>query len=127
MWYKRHKFRQLVGELADIWPVSTKDEQEAGIKQDMYTFWNAIGVWFYNLTPIAILIYHRARGVPSQLGYVYQLSYPFDKTKPIYHEIAYVFESCAGKVIAFKPVVHVPVTGMPSTTGQIFDALYCYH
>lgn len=62
----------------------------------VYTFLNVMGVLLYNLTPIAILVYHKLRGAPSQLGYVWQLAYPFDKTKPIYHELVYVFETCAG-------------------------------
>lgn len=65
----------------------------------MYAFWNVLGVWLYNLTPIAILFYHKLRGLPAELGFVWQLSYPFDKTKPVYHELVYIFETCSGEYV----------------------------
>lgn len=33
IWYKRHIFRQLVMELADIWPVELSDKEAAAIKR----------------------------------------------------------------------------------------------
>ncbi|KAJ0181129.1 hypothetical protein K1T71_003214 [Dendrolimus kikuchii] len=106
IWYMRHTFRKLVDELADIWPVSVLDKEAKNIKNDsltslrrrqiMYAFWNVLGVWLYNLTPIAVLLYRKIRGIPSELGFVWQLAYPFDKTKPVYHEIVYIFETCSG-------------------------------
>ncbi|XP_075986147.1 odorant receptor 4-like [Anticarsia gemmatalis] len=105
IWYKRHTFRQLMSELAEIWPVSIKNA-EAEIKynslsalkhrQNLYAFWNILGVWFYNLTPIALLIYRKARGVPAALGYVWQMYYPFDKTQLLPHIAVYIFETLAG-------------------------------
>ncbi|XP_037872063.1 odorant receptor 4 isoform X3 [Bombyx mori] len=108
IWYKRNTFKQLVEELAVIWPVSIKDEVAAQIKRDslsalklrqfLYAFWNVLGVWLYNLTPIAILLYRKMRGTPGELGFVWQLLYPFDKTQPIFHEIVYVFETFSGVI-----------------------------
>ncbi|CAH2267143.1 jg2881 [Pararge aegeria aegeria] len=63
-----------------------------------YAFWNILGVWLYNLTPIVIYIYHKIQGAPAHLGYIWHLSYPFDKTQPVYHELAFVFEVYAGVV-----------------------------
>lgn len=62
----------------------------------MYAFWNILGVWLYNLTPIALLVYRKIRGLPAALGYVWQMYYPFDKTRPITHTIVYIFETVAG-------------------------------
>ncbi|XP_047036578.1 odorant receptor 4-like [Helicoverpa zea] len=106
IWYKRHTFRQLVVELAEIWPVSIKDKDSVEVKRNslsalkhrqfMYAFWNILGVWLYNLTPLALLAYRKIRGVPMELGYVWQMSYPFDKTQPVVHIFVYIFETCAG-------------------------------
>ncbi|CAH0699117.1 unnamed protein product [Spodoptera exigua] len=106
IWYKRHTFRQLVVELAEIWPVSFKDRDGVEIKRNslstlkhrqlLYAFWNILGVWLYNLTPIVVLVYRKLRGMPAALGYVWQMAYPFDKTKPAVHGIVYIFETCAG-------------------------------
>ncbi|XP_050553229.1 odorant receptor 4-like [Spodoptera frugiperda] len=106
IWYKRHTFRQLVVELAEIWPASIRDRDGVEIKRNslstlkhrqfLYAFWNILGVWLYNLTPIAVLLYRKLRGMPAALGYVWQMAYPFDKTKPAAHGIVYIFETCAG-------------------------------
>ncbi|KAJ8734097.1 hypothetical protein PYW07_014648 [Mythimna separata] len=106
IWYKRHTFRQLVVELAEIWPVSIGDKEGVEIKlnslsalkhrQFLYAFWNILGVWLYNLTPIAVLGYRKMRGIPAALGYVWQMAYPFDKTQPVVHGLVYVFETCSG-------------------------------
>ncbi|XP_050354396.1 odorant receptor 4-like [Nymphalis io] len=108
MWYKRNIFRNLLIELADLWPTSDHDKDSIDIKrqklsrlqigQFWYAFWNILGVWLYNLTPIAILVYHRIQGTSANLGYIYHLLYPFDKTQPVYHELAFVFEALAGVV-----------------------------
>ncbi|XP_013195343.2 odorant receptor 4 [Amyelois transitella] len=106
IWYKQNNFRQVVTELADIWPVAEKDPKAAAIKdnsltslrrrQALYLFWNVLGVWLYNLTPVALHLYRLARGINSDLGYVWQIYYPFDKTKPFVHELVYIFETFAG-------------------------------
>ncbi|CAK1548291.1 unnamed protein product [Leptosia nina] len=102
LWYKRDTFKHLLIELADIWPMSEHDKGAIEIKRNKlsslrigqfwYAFWNILGLWLYNLTPIAIYLYHKIRGAPAYLDYIWHLSYPFDKTKPVYHEIVFVFE-----------------------------------
>nr|WCC57641.1 odorant receptor 51 [Papilio polytes] len=108
IWYKRNEFRQLVNELADIWPMSDDDKEEVNIKrsrtsslriaQFYYAFWNVLGVWLYNLTPIVVFVYHKVKGEPADLGYIWHMAYPFDKTKPIYHELVFIFEACGGMI-----------------------------
>ncbi|XP_045542573.1 odorant receptor 4-like [Papilio machaon] len=108
IWYKRNEFRQLVKELADIWPISDDDKEEINIKrsrtsslriaQIYYAFWNVLGVWLYNLTPIIIFVYHKLQGEAADLGFIWHMAYPFDKTKPIYHEIVFIFEACGGVI-----------------------------
>nr|WCC57390.1 odorant receptor 51 [Papilio dardanus] len=108
IWYKRNEFRQLVKELADIWPISDDDEEEINLKQSRtsslriaqfyYAFWNVLGVWLYNLTPIVVFVYHKVQGEPADLGYIWHMAYPFDKTKPIYHELVFIFEACGGMI-----------------------------
>lgn len=66
-----------------------------------YTFWNILGLWLYNLTPIFVYLYHKIRDAPAYLDYIWHLSYPFDKTKPEYHGFVFVFEMYAGKVYKF--------------------------
>nr|WCC57447.1 odorant receptor 51 [Papilio glaucus] len=108
IWYKRNEFRQLVKELADIWPMSIDDKEEINIKrsrisslrigQFYYAFWNVLGVWLYNLTPIVLYVYHIMQGMPADLGFIWHMAYPFDKTKPIYHELVFIFEACGGMI-----------------------------
>ncbi|XP_047539671.1 odorant receptor 85b-like [Vanessa atalanta] len=108
MWYKRNIFRNLLNELADLWPTSDRDKDSIDIKrqklsrlrigQFWYAFWNILGVWLYNLTPIVIYVYRKIQGTPANLGYIWHLSYPFDKTQPVYHELAFVFETFGGVV-----------------------------
>ncbi|XP_045502582.1 odorant receptor 4-like [Colias croceus] len=66
--------------------------------QFLYAFWNILGLWLYNLTPIAVYLYRKIKGMPAYLDYIWHLSYPFDKTKPVYHEIVFVFELYGGVV-----------------------------
>ncbi|XP_026764626.2 odorant receptor 4 isoform X1 [Galleria mellonella] len=106
IWYKKNTFRRVVNDLADIWPVDEKNPEAVAIKnkclstlrsrQSLYIFWNVLGVWLYNLTPVALHLYRLARGIPSDLGFVWQMYYPFDKTKPIVHEFVYIFETASG-------------------------------
>lgn len=38
-----------------------------------------------------------AEGTAAHLGYIWHLSYPFDKTQPVYYEFTFVFEMYGGK------------------------------
>ncbi|XP_059049030.1 odorant receptor 4-like [Achroia grisella] len=106
LWYKKNTFRQVVKELADIWPVAETNAKAVAIKNSslkslrsieiLYVFLNVIGVSFYTLTPVALHIYRLTRGIPTDLGYVWQLYYPFDQTKPVVHELVYMYEIFAG-------------------------------
>ncbi|XP_047514990.1 odorant receptor 4-like [Pieris napi] len=108
LWYKKDTFKHLLIELADIWPMSERDKEAVEIKrkklsrlriaQFWYAFWNILGLWLYNLTPIVVYLYHKIQGAPAYLDYIWHLSYPFDKTKPVYHEIVFVFEMYGGVV-----------------------------
>ncbi|XP_023934502.2 odorant receptor 4-like [Bicyclus anynana] len=108
IWWMRNVFRKLLTELEDLWPISDQDKDATDIKNEKlsrlriiqfwYAFWNIFGVWLYNLTPIVIYVYHKIQGAPAHLGYIWHLSYPFDKTLPVYHELAFVFECYAGTV-----------------------------
>ncbi|CAH2100023.1 unnamed protein product [Euphydryas editha] len=108
IWYKKDIFRNLINELADLWPTSSHDKDSVEIKQKKlsslrigqfsYAFWNILGLWLYNLTPVVIYVYRKIQGAPAQLGYIWHLSYPFDKTQPVYHELSFVFEICGGMV-----------------------------
>ncbi|XP_061713693.1 odorant receptor 4-like [Cydia pomonella] len=106
LWFKRHTFRRLLIDLAEIWPVTCENEEEDKIKeeslralrlgQSWYTFFNVFGVAMYNITPIGVYLYRRIQNQPSDLGYVWHATYPFDKTKSIYHEFVYAFEVFSG-------------------------------
>ncbi|CAG9110792.1 unnamed protein product [Plutella xylostella] len=106
IWYKQDIFKQLVRELADLWPVRKDDGEAAEIKQRslnalrffhiFYTAFTVLGVALYNLTPIALHAWRSARGARSELGFVWHVAYPFDKRHPVYHKIAYAFEVCSG-------------------------------
>ncbi|XP_072935448.1 odorant receptor 4-like [Epargyreus clarus] len=108
IWYKREVFKHLLKDLEDIWPVSVQDKEAAEIKRERlsalrigqfwYAFWNILGVWLYNLTPIIVYLYRKIEGKSASLGYIWLLSYPFDKTKPGYHEFAFFFEAYGGVV-----------------------------
>ncbi|XP_039745365.1 odorant receptor 4-like [Pararge aegeria] len=108
IWWTKDIFRSLLTKLEDLWPISDHDKDAVEIKNEKlsrlriiqfwYAFWNILGVWLYNLTPIVIYIYHKIQGAPAHLGYIWHLSYPFDKTQPVYHELAFVFEVYAGVV-----------------------------
>ncbi|XP_059049308.1 odorant receptor 4-like [Achroia grisella] len=106
IWYKKNSFRQVVNDLVDVWPVHETNPEAVAIKhkslaslrsrQMLYIFWNVLGVLLYSLTPVALHLYRLARGLPSELGFVWQIYYPFDKTNSIVHEFVYIFESFAG-------------------------------
>ncbi|XP_063373152.1 odorant receptor 4-like [Cydia amplana] len=106
LWFKRHTFRKLLVDLVEIWPVTCEDEEEDKIKeeslralrwgQSWYTFFNVFGVVMYNITPIGVHLYRKIQYQPSDLGYVWHATYPFDKTKDIYHEFVYAFEVFSG-------------------------------
>uniref|UniRef100_A0A0K8TVB7 Odorant receptor n=1 Tax=Epiphyas postvittana TaxID=65032 RepID=A0A0K8TVB7_EPIPO len=106
LWFKRHTFRKLIEDLEDIWPVAPENQEEEDIKQkslkdlrlgqSWYAFFNVLGVVMYNITPIGIHLYRRSRGMPSVMGYVWHVAYPFDKTQPINHVFVYAFECFAG-------------------------------
>ncbi|XP_045761166.1 odorant receptor 4-like isoform X2 [Maniola jurtina] len=108
IWWTKDIFRSLLTKLEDLWPTSDQDKDAVEIKNEKlsrlriiqfwYAFWNILGVWLYNLTPIVIYTYHKIQGGPAHLGYIWHLSYPFDKTQPVYHELAFVFEVYAGVV-----------------------------
>ncbi|KAG7304154.1 hypothetical protein JYU34_011088 [Plutella xylostella] len=121
IWYKQDIFKQLVSELADLWPVRKDDGEAAEIKQRslnalrffhiFYTAFTVLGVALYNLTPIALHAWRSARGARSELGFVWHVAYPFDKRHPVYHKIAYAFEVCSGVSSVFfmlsrEPAVH---------------------
>ncbi|XP_026764625.1 odorant receptor 4 isoform X1 [Galleria mellonella] len=106
LWYKKNTFRQVVKELADIWPIVETNPEVVIIKDNSlktlrsreiaYIAWNVLGVWFFILTPVMLHLYRLARGTPSNLGLVWRLYYPFDATKPFIHEFVYVFEIISG-------------------------------
>ncbi|XP_059049028.1 odorant receptor 4-like [Achroia grisella] len=111
LWYKKNTFRQVVKELADIWPVAEKNPKAVAIKnsslkslrsvETLYVYLTIIGACFYNLTPVVLHIYRLIRGIPTDLGYVWQLYYPFDKSKPVVHEFVYIYEVSAGMACVF--------------------------
>ncbi|OWR42350.1 putative odorant receptor OR12 [Danaus plexippus plexippus] len=108
IWYKRNIFRKRINELVDLWPMDLQDDESNKIKREKlsrlrigqicYCFWNVLGVWLYNLTPVVIYVYHKIQGNPSNLGYIWHISYPFDKTKSVYHELCFAFEVYGGLV-----------------------------
>ncbi|XP_034841165.1 odorant receptor 4-like isoform X2 [Maniola hyperantus] len=108
IWWTKDIFRSLLIKLEDLWPTSEQDEDAVEIKNEKlsrlrviqfwYAFWNILGVWLYNLTPVVIYIYHKIQGGPAHLGYIWHLSYPFDKSQPVYHELAFAFEMYSGVV-----------------------------
>ncbi|XP_049888055.1 odorant receptor 4-like [Pectinophora gossypiella] len=108
LWLKRPVFRQVVNELVKLWPVNVEDEEGAALKrrsvnalrlgQLSYMIWNVAGCAMYAVTPVMLHVYRLIRNVPSDLGYVWAATYPFDKTKPGYHEFIFVYEAFSGLV-----------------------------
>ncbi|KAI5642543.1 7tm odorant receptor domain-containing protein [Phthorimaea operculella] len=108
LWFKRDMFRQVVKDLVELWPVAVKDEEAAVLKRRSltalryfhfcYMLQNVLGVTFYNVTPIALYIYQLCRGTPAELGFIWAVLYPFDKTKPYIHEFVFAFECFSGVV-----------------------------
>nr|WQS23364.1 odorant receptor 12 [Diaphania glauculalis] len=104
--YQNHAFQRLVSELPDIWPGPGVDEASAAIKrsslqalrimQIFYMCWNVFGVWMYNLTPVALHLYHIIQGESSNLGYIWHLYYPFDQTQVVVHGFVFIFEMFGG-------------------------------
>ncbi|KAI8429771.1 hypothetical protein MSG28_000313 [Choristoneura fumiferana] len=134
LWFKRHTFRKLIEELADIWPVTPENQEEADIKQESlkelrlgqfwYAFFNVLGVIWYNITPILIHLYRKSRGLPSVMGYVWHAAYPFDKTKPINHVFVYAFECFAGSSSMWTMVSSDMIfTSMASHIGLLLRVL----
>lgn len=62
---------------------------------------NVSGVWFYNVTPIAIYFYQLwwQGQEDARVGFVWVSWYPFDKHKPLSHVAVYIFEMFAGKFL----------------------------
>ncbi|CAH0405882.1 unnamed protein product [Chilo suppressalis] len=111
LWYKKNVFKQLIFELAGIWPLppldddgqSTKNKSLAALRMThrWYFAVNVLGVWFYNLTPIGIYFYRKWQGLDVEMGYVWVSWYPFDKHMPYAHFAVYIFEMFAGQVSVF--------------------------
>lgn len=61
-----------------------------------------MGVWFYNITPIAVYFYQRYwTQEDASVGYVWKAWYPFDKHEPFGHLVVYIFEMFAGNTDFF--------------------------
>ncbi|CAB3237138.1 unnamed protein product [Arctia plantaginis] len=107
LWYKKDVFKQLLQELAGIWPVPPLEEEAQTIKNKSidalrithrwYFFMNLSGVWFYNLTPIGLYLFKLLMGTNAKIGYVWVSWYPFDKHQPVAHVAVYLFEIFAGQ------------------------------
>ncbi|XP_022826861.1 odorant receptor 85c-like [Spodoptera litura] len=107
LWYKKDVFRQLLNELAGIWPMPPLEEEALIIKNKSlaalrithrwYFFMNVSGVWFYNLTPIVVYLFGLIQGKSDKIGYVWQSWYPFDKHQTVAHVAVYLFEIFAGQ------------------------------
>ncbi|XP_041973673.1 odorant receptor 4-like [Aricia agestis] len=108
LWHKQATFRNLLTELAELWPIEEEDEDAVRIKrqklarlrvvQFCYALWNIMGVIHYNSTPVALYYYNQYRGEPAPLGFIWEVWYPFDKTKPVCKVFALTFEVFAGVV-----------------------------
>ncbi|KPJ15533.1 hypothetical protein RR48_09462 [Papilio machaon] len=107
LWYKKDVFGQLLDELADIWPMSPLEKEAQNIKNKslsglriahQWYFWlNISGVWFFNITPIALFFFRTWRGQHAEIGFVWMSWYPFDKQQPVAHVAVYLFEMFAGQ------------------------------
>nr|QPX50372.1 odorant receptor [Helicoverpa armigera] len=107
LWYKKDVFRQLLNELAGIWPMPPLEEEAQTIKNKSlaalrithrwYFFINVSGVWFYNLTPIVVYLFGLIQNKDDTIGYVWSSWYPFDKHQTLAHIAVYLFEIFAGQ------------------------------
>ncbi|XP_059048992.1 odorant receptor 4-like [Achroia grisella] len=107
LWYKRDEFKQLINELAVIWPDPQFDKDAQTIKENALTAlhithqWysgvNIIGVAFYCVTPIGIYVYDLLLGREAEIGFVWFSWYPCDKRKPLAHILIYLFEVFIGQ------------------------------
>ncbi|KAM3966690.1 odorant receptor 4 [Aphomia sociella] len=133
LWYKRDEFKQLIAELAVIWPVHLeKDAQNfkestlaaLRIVHQWYFFINASGLWFYNITPVAMYLYELLQGKEAVVGFVWISWYPFDKHKPLAHVLVYFFEIFAGLTCVCVMVgTDLLFSGMASHIGMLLKLL----
>ncbi|XP_052753655.1 odorant receptor 4 [Galleria mellonella] len=134
LWYKKDDFKQLIDELAVIWP-DTKSDQEAQTIKDntlatllithqWYFAINIVGMLFYGLTPIVIYIYEQLLGQEPEMGFVWICWYPFDKRKPIAHVFVYLFEVFIGQTCVWVMVsTDLLFSGMASHIGMLLRML----
>ncbi|XP_026764620.1 odorant receptor 85c-like [Galleria mellonella] len=134
LWYKKDKFKILIEELAVIWPNPQSDEEAQTFKENTlatlhithkwYFAINVLGVWFYNLTPVAIYIYELLLGQNPEMGFVWHSWYPFDKHKPLAHIFVYFFEIFLGQTCVWVMVsTDLLFSGMASYIGMILRML----
>ncbi|XP_026324194.1 uncharacterized protein LOC113233319 [Hyposmocoma kahamanoa] len=110
LFLKQPVYKKLIKDLMELWPVVTDNEEAAEIKRQSlralrfgsYSFIavNMFGGIFYNGTPVAIHFYRTLHGIPSDLGYAWNTVYPLDKTKPVYHELTYLYETYTTMMVA---------------------------
>nr|QEE82745.1 odorant receptor 27 [Conogethes pinicolalis] len=134
LWYKKDVFKQLIYELAGIWPMPPMAEEATMIKNDSlaalrmahrwYFAVNVLGVWFYNVTPIIVYFYRVYQGQDVTVGFVWVSWYPFDKRKPIAHVFVYIFEIFAGQTCVWIMVgTDLLFSGMASHIGLLLKLL----
>nr|ALS03874.1 odorant receptor 3 [Ectropis obliqua] len=134
LWYKKHVFIKLLNELAEIWPLDPLNQEDKTIKDNSlgalrmahrwYFTVNVLGVWFYNLTPIAIYLYELWKGEDPTIGFVWVSWYPFDKHQPIAHVAVYIFEVFAGQTCVWIMVcTDLLFSGMASHIGLLLRLL----
>ncbi|XP_014357814.2 odorant receptor 4-like [Papilio machaon] len=134
LWYKKDVFGQLLDELADIWPMSPLEKEAQNIKNKslsglriahQWYFWlNISGVWFFNITPIAIFFFRTWRGQHAEIGFVWMSWYPFDKQQPVAHVAVYLFEMFAGHTCVMIMIcTDLLFTGMASHIGMLLRLL----
>ncbi|XP_060810426.1 odorant receptor 4 isoform X2 [Amyelois transitella] len=127
-------FKQLMGELATIWPAPPLDPEHQLIKDNSlsalriahrwYFFMNVAGVWFYNVTPIGVYLYALLMDQEATIGFVWVSWYPFDKHKPFAHFAVYLFEIFAGQTCVWIMVgTDLLFSGMASHIGMLLKLL----
>nr|UVB79111.1 odorant receptor 12 [Heortia vitessoides] len=135
LWYKKNVFKQLINELASIWPVPPLVDEAQLIKDRSlnalriahrwYFAVNVLGVWFYNLTPIGTYFYSLWQGHDTQIGFVWVSWYPFDKHKSFAHFAVYIFEIFAGQTCVWIMVsTDLLFSGMASHIGLLLRLLH---
>ncbi|XP_053600219.1 odorant receptor 85c-like [Plodia interpunctella] len=134
LWYKKDVFKQLMNELATIWPAPPLDDEHQlikdksltalGIAHRWYFFVNLAGVWFYNITPIGIYLHQLFLGQNAEIGFVWVSWYPFDKHQPVAHVFVYIFEIFAGQTCVWIMVgTDLLFSGMASHIGMLLKLL----